>query len=427
LADAQDPSLRRDPNKKVENYVASKDQTSDTNLQEVSDKGEMAVGLQSVSAEVAAPASVPQASAEAGSPTAQTAQAPQPNVEKSCSRGLAAWLASSNLSLAISSYQTGRVYLVGSDKLGRVSFFERLFERAMGIVGNAQRIYLGGLYQLWRFENVLRSNEVIHAQFDKCYVPRNAQTIGDLDIHELGIRKNGKVVFINTRYSCLAELSQTHSFKAIWKPDFITKLAPEDRCHLNGLAMVDGAPKYVTAVCKSDAVDGWRDRRHNGGVVIDIDTNEIVCEGLSMPHSPRWANGKLWVLNAGTGHLGWVDFATKSFVPHAFLPGFVRGLSIFGNTAAVGLSKPRNQRFEGLQLDAELTKHDVEPWCGVQIISLTNGDVLHWIRFEGDISEIFDLCFLPNVRNPMMVGLRTPEIRELITFEVELQNEGVTP
>jgi uncharacterized protein (TIGR03032 family) len=426
LVDAQDSALKRDPNEKVENYVASKDKTSDTNLQEVSDKDEMAVGLQSVSAEAASPASAPEASAQADSPTAQVAQAPQPNVEKSCSRGLAAWLASSNLSLAISSYQTGRVYLVGSDKLGRVSFFERLFERAMGIVGNAQRIYLGGLYQLWRFENVLRSNEVIHAQFDKCYVPRNAQTIGDLDIHELGIRKNGKVVFINTKYSCLAELSQTHSFKAIWKPDFITKLAPEDRCHLNGLAMVDGAPKYVTAVCKSDAVDGWRDRRHNGGVVIDIDTNEIVCEGLSMPHSPRWANGKLWVLNAGSGHLGWVDFATKSFVPHAFLPGFVRGLSIFGNTAAVGLSKPRNQRFEGLQLDAELTKHDVEPWCGVQIISLTNGDVLHWIRFEGDISEIFDLCFLPNVRNPMMVGLRTPEIRELITFETELQPEGVT-
>ena len=414
---------------KLENYVAKKDQASATDLQEVGDKDQMTVGLQSVSDNAVAGASegAPQAPAPANAPAAQAAAASQPNVEKSCSRGLAAWLASSNLSLAISSYQTGRVYLVGSDKLGRVSFFERLFERAMGIVGNAQRIYLGGLYQLWRFENVLRSNEVIHAQFDRCYVPRNAQTIGDLDIHELGIRKNGKVVFINTKYSCLAELSQTHSFKAIWKPDFITKLAPEDRCHLNGLAMVDGAPKYVTAVCKSDAVDGWRDRRHNGGVVIDIDTNEIVCEGLSMPHSPRWANGKLWVLNAGTGHLGWVDFATKSFVPHAFLPGFVRGLSIFGNTAAVGLSKPRNQRFEGLQLDAELTKHDVEPWCGVQIISLTNGDVLHWIRFEGDISEIFDLCFLPNVRNPMMVGLRTPEIRELITFETELQTEGVTP
>ena len=387
---------------------------------------ETEAGLEVVTAEAPIPAPEPSGTPDAPAPEGAAGPATkvplditQLKVEKSCSRGLAAWLAGNRMSLAISSYQTGRVYLVGSDKSGRVSFFERIFERAMGIVGNAQRLYLGGLYQLWRFENVLRPNEVIHGQFDKCYVPRNAQTIGDLDIHELGICKNGKVVFVNTKYSCLAELSMTHSFRPIWKPDFISKLAPEDRCHLNGLAMVDGEPKYVTAVCKSDAVDGWRDRRKDGGVVIDIQTNEIVCEGLSMPHSPRWANGKLWVLNAGTGELGWVDFDTKSFVPLAFFPGFLRGLSIVGNTAAVGLSKPRNQRFEGLQLDAELGKRDVEPWCGVQIVSLTNGDVQHWIRFDGDITEIFDLCFLPNVRNPMMVGLRTPEIRDLITMETE--------
>jgi uncharacterized protein (TIGR03032 family) len=382
--------------------------------------------------ETAAPQAPAAPAPESKNETLNTAQSEKPpldltklQVEKSCSRGLATWLSSNRVSLAISSYQTGRVYLVGSDREGRVSFFERIFERAMGIVGNAQRIYLGGLYQLWRFENILRPNESIHGKFDKCYVPRNAQTIGDLDIHELGIRSDGRVVFVNTKYSCLAELSTTHSFKPIWKPKFISKLAPEDRCHLNGLAMVDGKPKYVTAVCKSDTVDGWRDRRMNGGVVIDIETDEIVCEGLSMPHSPRWANGKLYVLNAGTGQLGHVDFATKSFVPLTFVPGFARGLSIVGNVAAVGLSKPRNQRFEGLQLDEELKKRDADPWCGVQILSLANGDVLNWIRFEGDISEIFDISFLPNVVNPMMIGLRTAEIRELITFEPEMQPEVV--
>lgn len=372
-----------------------------------------------------APAPAAEAPAQPGPEGKKPLDITKLKVEKSCSRGLAGWLASNRISIAISSYQSGRLYLVGSDPNGRVSFFERIFERAMGIVGNAQRLYLGGLYQVWRFENILRPNETIHKQFDKCYVPRNAQTIGDLDIHELGICKSGKVVFVNTKYSCLAELSLTHSFKAIWKPSFISKLAPEDRCHLNGLAMVDGEPKYVTAVCKSDAVDGWRDRRHDGGVVIDVQTNEIVCEGLSMPHSPRWANGKLWVLNAGTGHLGWVDFEKKAFVPLAFFPGFLRGLSIHGNIAAVGLSKPRNKRFEGLDLDGELSKRDADAWCGVQVVSLNNGDVQHWIRFEGDMTEIFDVCFLPNVRNPMMVGLRTPEIRELITFENEMNQEGV--
>jgi uncharacterized protein (TIGR03032 family) len=405
----------------LEQVVASEKKPAGT-IGEADAKTDIDAGLETVSADPAVAA--PQAQ---GKPQAPAPNITQLKVEKTCSRGLAGWLAGNRISLAISSYQTGRVYLVGSDQQGRVSFFERIFERAMGIVGNAQRIYLGGLYQLWRFENVLRANEVIHGQYDRCYVPRNAQTIGDLDIHELGICSNGKVVFVNTKYSCLAELSQTHSFKAIWKPKFISKLAPEDRCHLNGLAMVEGRPKYVTAVCRSDAVDGWRDRRHDGGVVIDIETDEIVCEGLSMPHSPRWANGKLWVLEAGSGHLGWVDFATRRFVPLAFFPGFLRGLSIVGNVAAVGLSKPRNQRFEGLRLDEELRKRDADPWCGVQIVSLANGDVLNWIRFEGDITEIFDISFLPNVRNPMMIGLRTPEIRDLITFESDLAMETTTP
>ncbi|MFZ5607422.1 MAG: TIGR03032 family protein [Pseudomonadota bacterium] len=401
---------------------------NDPKIQSNQDTPELETGLDAIASE--APASAPAPTSEAAAPPAQ-AQQPQPprdltklRVEKSCSRSLAGWLGQNRLSLAITSYQTGRIYLVGSDQQGRVSFFERIFERAMGVVGNAQRIYLGGLYQLWRFENILRPNEVIHGQFDKCYVPRNAQTIGDLDIHELGIRKDGRVVFVNTKYSCLAELSPTHSFKAIWKPKFISKLAPEDRCHLNGLAMVDGEPKYVTAVCKSDSVDGWRERRRDGGVVIDVQTDEIVCEGLSMPHSPRWHNGRLWLLNAGTGQLGWVDFEKKAFVPHAFVPGFARGLSIIGNVAAVGLSKPRNQRFEGLQLDEELKKRDAEPWCGVQIVSLANGDVTNWIRFDGDITEIFDISFLPNVKHPMMIGLRTNEIRDLITFESEIPVEA---
>ena len=376
------------------------------------------------SAEIQAPAESDASAVVAAPPAAPApAQAEKPKdlttlkIEKSCSRGFGPWLAKQNLSVAVTSYQSGRLYLVGSDAAGRVSFYERIFERAMGVVGNNQRIFLGGLFQLWRFENVLRKGQLANKLHDRCYVPRNAQTIGDLDIHELGIRKDGRVVFVNTKYSCLAELDPVHSFKAVWKPPFISKLAPEDRCHLNGLAMKDGLPKYVTAVCRSDTVDGWRDRRNDGGVVVDVDTDEIVCEGLSMPHSPRWHNGKLWLLNAGTGHLGWVDFETKRFLPFTFCPGFLRGLSMHGDIAAIGLSKPRNKRFEGLDLDAELAKRDADPWCGVQFVSLVTGDVQQWVRFEGDLNEVFDVCFLPGVRNPMLVGLKTTDVRELITFE----------
>ncbi|GAB2513918.1 TIGR03032 family protein [Microbulbifer agarilyticus] len=360
----------------------------------------------------------PEQAAGSGEAAAAEAKKKQPEpVKKSCSANLASWMRQNQLSVAFTSYQSGRVYMVGAEPTGKLSFHERIFQRAMGIVGNQKRIYMGGLYQVWRFENVLQPGQVANKIFDACYVPRNAQFTGEVDIHELGIQKDGKVIFVNTKYNCLAELSLTHSFKAIWKPPFISKLAPEDRCHLNGLAMVDGKPKYVTAVCKSDTIDGWRERRDNGGVIIDVETNEVVCEGLSMPHSPRWANGKLWVLNSGTGYLGTVDFENKKFVPHTFCPGFMRGLAIHGDYAIIGLSKPRYERFEGLELDKNLSEKDSEAWCGVQFINLNSGNVEHWIRLDGPVTELFDLTVLPGVRCPMGIGQQSKENLTMVTFE----------
>jgi len=110
--------------------------------------------------------------------------------------------------------------------------------------------------------------------------------------------------------------------------------------------MRDSKPAFVTAVSKSDTIDGWRDRRADGGVVIDVENNRVICEGLSMPHSPRWHDGKLWVLNAGTGELGYVEMPKGKakmgkFKPIAFCPGFLRGLSFHDGFAFVGLSRPR--------------------------------------------------------------------------------------
>jgi uncharacterized protein (TIGR03032 family) len=342
--------------------------------------------------------------------------APEP-VKKSCSPGLTAWMRRHRVSVAFTSYQSGRVYLLGSDPKGRLSFHERIYQRAMGIVGNGQRLFMGGLYQIWRFENILRPGQTANEFFDRCYVPRNAHFTGAIDIHELGIRKGGGVVFINTLYNSLCVPSVAHSFKVIWKPGFISAIVPEDRCHLNGLAMRDGQPKYVTAVCRSDTIDGWRDRRHDGGVVIDVETDEIVCEGLSMPHSPRWADGKLWVLNSGTGHLGTVDFATRRFVPHVFCPGFLRGLAIKNGVAAVGLSKPRSARFDGLELQKNLEQKDSEAWCGVQFIDLGSGTVTEWVRLDGPVTELFDVTFIDDVTCPMALGQQSPENLTLVSVE----------
>ncbi len=287
----------------------------------------------------------------------------------------------------------------------------------MGIAGDAQRLFLATLHEIVRLENVLRPNELANSVHDRLYVPRNTQTTGDLDVHELALRRDGRVVFVNTRFSCLAEPSPVHSFKPVWKPPFITRLAPEDRCHLNGLAMVEGEPRYVTAICRSDVVDGWRDRRHDGGLVIDVASDEIVAEGLSMPHSPRWHDGRLWLLNSGSGELGFVEPGNGTFRPQVFCPGFLRGLAFHDGHAFVTLSKPRNGRFEGLALDGRLREKDAEPWCGVQILSLASGDVVQWLRLDGAIDELFDVAVLPGVRNALTLGPNSRELREVLTYD----------
>jgi uncharacterized protein (TIGR03032 family) len=195
----------------------------------------------------------------------------------------------------------------------------------------------------------------------------------------------------------------------------------EDRCHLNGLAMEAGVPHYVTAVSKSDTIDGWRDRRYDGGIIIDIATGEIVIGGLSMPHSPRMYNGKLYVLNSGTGELCWVEPAPKAVDSElhvvAFCPGFVRGLGFHGKYAFVGLSKPRYERFEGLALDKKLAETDSEPWCGVQVIDLETGAVAHWFRIDGAIGELYDVAVVGGVFRPMSLGFASNDILGLVTHD----------
>ncbi len=328
-----------------------------------------------------------------------------PGTEISCSPGLAGWLAGQGLSLAFSSYQSGQLFFAGRLANGQVSFHQHGFGRAMGLWANAERIYLATSSQIWRLENVLRPGELANERFDRLYVPRNAQTVGGVDIHEIGIEPSGRIVFVNTAHSCLATLSVRHGFRPLWKPPFISKLAAEDRCHLNGLAMEEGRARYVTAVCRSDVIGGWRDRRAEGGLIVDLaDDDRILTEGLSMPHSPRVWRGQLYVLDSGRGYLCRVDRDSGAAERIAFLPGFLRGLAFAGNYAIATLSLPRDRSFAGLELDDELKRRDGEPWCGVQIVDLTSGDVVQWIRLTGAIRELFDVTVLPGATSPMSIG-----------------------
>lgn len=378
-----------------------------------------------------------------------SATASQPWLNVLGSRHLLDWLAEERLGLAFTTYQTGKLFFVGRKPDHSISVFERNFNHCMGLWASpdAQTLWLSSKFQLWRFERApaqavpyvpAETNAPADASrqtgtgeedrvpawsrrgYDVAYVPRVGYTTGDIDVHDVAVDAQGRVIFVNTLFGCLATLSERASFRPLWRPPFLSALVPEDRCHLNGLAMRDGRPAFVTVVAACDVVDGWRDRRSNGGCVIDVTSGETVVGGLSMPHSPRWYRDRLWVLNSGSGEFGFVDIAAGKFVPITFCPGYLRGLAFAGDYAIVTLSKPRHVTFHGLPLDDRLQERGAEPQCGLQVIDLRSGNVAHWLRLDGTlVTELYDTVALPGVRQPMAIGFKSNEIERLLLVDEE--------
>jgi uncharacterized protein (TIGR03032 family) len=223
---------------------------------------------------------------------ARTAEPAFAALQMTASRQFTSWLAEQRLSLALTTYQAGFLVFLGRTADGRLAHHRRGLTRCMGMVAHEGALHVSALYQIWRFENALAPGQLVEGH-DRLYVPRTSHVTGDLDVHDLAVDADGRLLFVNTLFGCLATLSDRHSFVPLYRPPFVSKLAAEDRCHLNGLAMKDGQPAYLTAVSEGDVVDDWRDHRHDGGVVIDIARNEVVLRGLSMPHSPRWYRDRL--------------------------------------------------------------------------------------------------------------------------------------
>ena len=338
-------------------------------------------------------------------------------LEINTTRHFTSWLAEQRISLAFTTYQTGKLFLLGINPDGRLSVFERSFERCMGLYAtpDARTLYMSSIYQLWRFEMTSNQGQA-YAGYDALYLPRMSYVTGDLDIHDIVLTGDNNLVFANTLFSCLATVSEKHNFIPLWTPPYITKLAAEDRCHLNGLALRDGKPRYVTSVSRSDINAGWREHRADGGIVMDIDSGEVVVDRLSMPHSPRWHNNKLWLLNSGTGYFGYVDMEKGKFEPVTFCPGYLRGMCFSGDYAVVGLSQPReNKTFTGLALQDTLEEKKAQPRCAIQVINLNTGDVTHSANIEGIVSELYDVVVLPGVARPMAIGFKSDEIKHVIS------------
>ena len=321
------------------------------------------------------------------------------------SPGLEGWLAENQCSLSFSTGGSGRLFFVGLKDNGSLWVHERRFDQSYGLWCDGNSLWVATFYQLWHLRNILPEATVYkETGSDRVFCPRLSYVTGALEITDIAPRADGLPLFVNTRYSCLSLPTPAASFESVWQPKFISDLVPEDRCHLTGLAMLDGDAKFVTAAGCSDTRDGWRQSMTGGGVVIWVGENEVVGTGLTLPHSPRLYDGNLWLLNSGTGEFGRIELRTGRFEPVCFCPGFLRGLAFINGHAVIGVS--HNTEFDNLPLEAALSEHGEEPHCGLVMVDLASGEITHWIRFQKSVREVHDLAIIEGVRQPMAIGFK---------------------
>lgn len=313
---------------------------------------------------------------------------------------MARLLAASGSTLILSTYQSGRTILLRADG-GAINTHFKAFPSPMGIACRDGQLALATARQVWEYQDQKGLAQSLEpaGRHDACFVPRKAHLTGDIRVHEIAYAQS-ELWIVNTRFSCLCTLDGAHSFVPRWKPDFISRIESGDRCHLNGMCIVDGQLRFVTALGRSDAPGGWRAHKAAGGLLIDVASHAIVAHGLSMPHSPRWYDGRLWVLESGKGSLSTIDPATGASTEVVTLPGFTRGLAFHGEVAFIGLSQVRESVFGGLPL----TERPGPRACGIWAVHIRTGQVLGFLRFEGAVQELFDVQLLP--------GLVWPELLE---------------
>ena len=321
-------------------------------------------------------------------------------------RTLPSLLSQLGVSLLVSTYQAGKVVAVGvaEDEL-TLSYHN--FERAMGLAVRPDRIAVGARAQIWFLRSAadLAGRIEPAGRHDACFVTRSSHFTGEIQAHELAWAED-ELWLVNTAFSCLCTLDDRHSFVPRWRPPFITALAAEDRCHLNGLAMVPDErgvlkPRYVTVLSETDTPQGWRPNKATGGCLIDVASGQTVARGFAMPHSPRVYRDRVWMLHSGAGQLVQVDPVRGHVVTVAELPGYTRGLALHDRFAFVGLSKIRETATFGGMPIAERRS---ELKCGVGVVDLQTGRLVAHLEFVTGVEEIFDVQVVPGARCPALSG-----------------------
>jgi uncharacterized protein (TIGR03032 family) len=328
--------------------------------------------------------------------------------------GFAAWMSQLGGSLAVTTYQANRLAFVGWNG-AQVSLLMREFDKPMGLAVQENRLAIATRHEVLLLANApLLAPDLVEEEpgrYDALYLPRASFITGDANVHDVAFGADS-LWLVNTRFSCLCQPGADYSFLPRWRPPFISELAPEDRCHLNGLAIEAGVPRFVTALGESDTVGGWRDKKARGGVVVDVANNQVVLRGLSMPHSPRIYDGALWLLNSGKGEFICANLVRGDHTVVCALPGYLRGLCFVGPYAVVGLSQIRERHiFGGLPVHERFSSLQ----CGLAVIDLRTGQSIGMLRFTAGCQELFDICYLPGVRRPTVLNRESEQAREAFT------------
>lgn len=305
------------------------------------------------------------------------------------------------ISLLVSTYQAGKVFCFGTSQ-GELKLSVLDFDRAMGLAVSPSRIAVGTrrqVHYLHASHEVARRVEPAGSH-DACWAMRTSFYTGNIHGHDMAFGSDGLWI-VNTLFSSLCTLQDGYNFVPRWRPKFVTELIDQDRCHLNGLAMDGGMPKYVTVLAESNEPAGWRATKATSGAIIDVESGQVVTRGLAMPHSPRLHGGKLWVLDSGTGSLVTVDRKSGRREVVETMPGYTRGLSLFGQFAFVGLSKIRETSIFG---DLPIAEDHDSLRCGIGIVDLSTGQTVATFQFHSGVEEIFAVEVLPQSRHPALFG-----------------------
>lgn len=308
-----------------------------------------------------------------------------------------------NISLALSTYQAGKVIFLSALNNEKLIQLPRNFEKAMGVAVNGKKMAIASNDELTVLSNASELAQAYPPKpntYDSLYLPRVTYHTGQLALHDTAWTKQG-LVSVNTNFSCLSAFDDNFSFNPIWQPHFISELHPEDRCHLNGMAVENGRVKYVSALGKSDTPGGWREGKMNGGILMDVAKNEIVIDGLPMPHSPRIYDGKLYALLSAVGELVEIDLVKGEYQTLVNIGSFARGMAKFGEYLFIGTSKLRHNTSSFKDLPIAGTSI-----AGISIVYLPYKSIVGKIEYQTSAEEIYDVQVLPGIKRPNIISAK---------------------